>query len=53
MLDYINKFSGNFLVDKDLKTYSYKDLQKNLTLYFQKFREIKPGSKVVLSSDYF
>lgn len=52
MLDYINKFSGNFLVDKDLKTYTYKDLQKNLTLYFQKFREIKPGSKVVLDSDY-
>ena len=22
MLDYINRFSGNFLVDKDLKKYS-------------------------------
>ena len=52
MLDYINKFSGDFLINKDLKIFSYEDLQKNITLYFEKFKEIKPGSKVILSSDY-
>ena len=52
MLDYINKFSGDFLVDKDLKIFTYNDLQKNIILYFEKFKEIKPGSKVILSSDY-
>ena len=52
MLDYINKFSGDFLVDKDLKIFTYNDLQKNIILYFKKFKEIKPGSKVILSSDY-
>ena len=52
MLDYINKFSGDFLVDKDLKIFTYNDLKKNIILYFKKFKEIKPGSKVILSSDY-
>ena len=52
MLDYINKFSGDFLIDKDLKIFTYNDLQKNIILYFEKFKEIKPGSKVILSSDY-
>ena len=52
MLDYINKFSGDFLIDKDLTIFTYYDLQKNITLYFEKFKDIKPGSKVILSSDY-
>jgi len=52
MLDYINKFSGDFLIINDLKIFSYEDLQKNIKLYFEKFKEIKPGSKVILSSDY-
>ena len=52
MLDYINNFSGNFLINKDLKIFTYEDLQKNIILYFQKLKEIKSGSKVILSSDY-
>lgn len=52
MLDYINKFSGDFLINRDLKIFSYEDLQKNIILYFEKFNEIKPGSKIILSSDY-
>ena len=52
MLNYINKFSGDFLIDRNLKIFSYEDLQKQITIYFDKFKEIKPGSKVILSSDY-
>ena len=52
MLDYINNFSGNFLINKDLKIFTYEDLQKNIILYFQKLKEIKSGSKVILCSDY-
>ena len=52
MLDYISKYSGDFLVDNDLKIFTYNDLQKNIILYFEKFKEIKPGSKVILRSDY-
>ena len=52
MLNYIYKFSGDFLIDRNLKIFSYEDLQKQITIYFDKFKEIKPGSKVILSSDY-
>lgn len=52
MLNYINKFSGDFLIDRNLKIFSYEDLQKQITIYFDKFKEIKPGSKVILRSDY-
>ena len=52
MLNYINNFSGDFLINKDLKTFSYEDLQKKIILNFEKFKEIKPGSKVILNSDY-
>ena len=52
MLNYIYKFSGDFLIDRNLKIFSYEDLQKKITIYFDKFKEIKPGSRVILSSDY-
>ena len=34
MLDYINKFSGDFLVDKDLKIFTYNDLKKKYNIIF-------------------
>lgn len=52
MLDYLDNFSGNFLINIDLKVFTYEDLRKNIKLYFKKLKEIKPGSRVVLRSDY-
>jgi acyl-coenzyme A synthetase/AMP-(fatty) acid ligase len=52
MLDFISKFKGDFLVNRDLKVYSYEDLEKSIIEISNDYSKIKPGTKVIIRSDY-
>ena len=52
MLDFISKFKGDFLVNRELKVYSYEDLHKSIIENSNEYKKIKSGSKVIIRSDY-
>jgi acyl-CoA synthetase (AMP-forming)/AMP-acid ligase II len=52
MLDFINNFKGNFLIDRELKVYTYDDLKQSIIDNSDEYKIIKPGAKVILRSDY-